>query len=152
MAALSRSRTRQWPQWPFYQAEAEIPRSSQTIFIKSLQNCNFIKAGQPQWPFCQASEGRVACARFRNFGAGSWPVASRNNFPDDGRSFRDSHGKPAPSHAHAPLFWRWAGPSGFPKQFSGRRPKLLRQPPSRSLPSFWRWGGRTGFPKLVSER
>ena len=45
-------------------------------------------------------------ARFRNFGAGSWPVASRNNFPGDG-SFRDSHGKPAPSLARAPLFWRW---------------------------------------------
>ena len=28
------------------------------------------EAGQPQWPFCQASEGRVARARFRNFGAG----------------------------------------------------------------------------------
>ena len=62
--------------------------------------------------------------------------ASRNNFPGDGRSFRDSHGKPAPSH----YFGAGAGPSGFPKQFSGRRPKLLRQPPSRSLPSFWRWG------------
>ena len=79
-----------------------------------MQNCNFIKAGQPQRPFCQASEGRVARARFRNVGAGSWPVASRNNFPGDGRSFRDSHGKPAPSLARAPLFC--------------------------SLPSFWRWG------------
>ena len=43
----------------------------------------------------------------RNFGAGSWPVASRNNVLGDGRSFRDSHGKPAPSLACAPLFWRW---------------------------------------------
>ena len=42
-----------------------------------MQNCNFIKAGQPQRPFCQASEGRVARARFRNFGAGSWSVACR---------------------------------------------------------------------------
>ena len=86
-------------------------------------------------------------ARFRRFGAGGWPDrASRNKFPSDakrgdlgrrqpwqtravararsvisalgagpsgfpkqssGRSFRDSHGKPAPSLAHAPLFWRW---------------------------------------------
>ncbi|MCR9103588.1 MAG: hypothetical protein NXI25_26820, partial [bacterium] len=41
-----------------------------SLFIKGLQSCNFIKAGQPQWPFCQASEGRVARARFRNFGSG----------------------------------------------------------------------------------
>ena len=44
-------------------------------------------------------------------------------------------------------------PVGLPETISGRRPKLLRQPPSRSLPSFSRWeGGRTGFPKQVSER
>ena len=45
------------------------------------------------------------------------------------------------------------GPSGFPKQFSGRRPKLLRQPPSRSLPSFWRWGvaGRASRNKFPSD-
>ena len=32
-----------------------------------------------------------------------------SGFPkqSSGRSFRDSHGKPAPSLAHAPLFWRW---------------------------------------------
>ena len=42
---------------------------------------------------------------------------------------------------------------GFPKQFSGRRPKLLRQPPSRSLPSFWRWGvaGRASRSKFPSD-
>ena len=32
---------------------------------------------------------------------------SRNNFPGDGRSFRDSRGKPAPSLARALSFWRW---------------------------------------------
>ena len=39
-----------------------------------------------------------------------------------------------------------AGPSGFP-------PKLLRQPPSRSLPSFWRWGvaGRASQNKFPSD-
>ena len=51
--------------------------------------------------------GRGARARFRNFGAGSLPVAFRNNFPGDGRSFRDSRGKPAPSLARALAFWRW---------------------------------------------
>ena len=58
----------------------------------------------------QPRRGGVAGARSRNFDAGSWPRASRNNFPGDGRSFRDSHGKPAPSHARAPLFWRWRLP------------------------------------------
>ena len=144
--------------------------------------------------------------------------ASRNNFPGDGRSFRDSHGKPAPSHARAPLFWRWglarrasrnnfpgdgqsfcdslprarfrrfgaggwpdrasrnkfpsdakrgdlgrrqpwqtravararsvisalgAGPSGFPKQSSGRSFRDSHGKPAPSLahaPLFWRWG------------
>ena len=56
----------------------------------------------------QPRRGRVARARSRNFKR--WELArraSRNNFPGDGRSFRDSHGKPAPSHARGPLFWRW---------------------------------------------
>ena len=35
--------------------------------------------------------------------------AGPSGFPkqSSGRSFRDSRGKPAPSLAHAPLFWRW---------------------------------------------
>ena len=107
---------------------------------------------------------------------GAGPSGFPKQFRGDGRSFRDSHGKPAPSFARAPLFWRWglarrasrnnfpgdgqsicdsvprarfrrfsaiaalgAGPSGFPKQFSGRRLKHLGS-------------GRTGFPKQVSER
>ena len=134
---------------------------------QGLQNCNFIKAGQPQWPFCQASEGRVARARFRNFGAGSCPVASRNNFPGDGRSFRDSHGKNPRRRSHA-LRCSGAGgwPVGLPETIfratakasataslalasvvlalgagpSGFPKQFSRQPPSRSLPSFWRWG------------
>ena len=45
-----------------------------------------------------------------------------------------------------------AGPSGFPKQFSGRRPKLLRQPPSLASVVLALGVGPTGFPKQVSER
>ena len=57
--------------------------------------------------FCNS----LSRARFRRFGAGGWP----DGLPET--SFRatqsggildaDSHGKPAPSHARAPLFWRW---------------------------------------------
>ena len=38
---------------------------------------------------------------------GAGPSGFPKQFRGDGRSFRDSHGKPAPSFAHAPLFWRW---------------------------------------------
>ena len=43
--------------------------------------------------------------------------AGPSGFPkqSSGRSFRDSHGKPAPSLAHAPLFWRW----GLARRASG---------------------------------
>ena len=61
----------------------------------------------------------VARARSVILALGSGP----SGFPKQcsGRSFRDSHGKPAPSLAHAPLFWRWgAGPTGCPKQISER--------------------------------
>ena len=98
-------------------------RSSRAIFIKGLQNCNFIKAGQPQLPFCQASEGRVARARFRNFGAGSWPAASRNwqiGLPET--IFRAT----AKASATASLVLAsvvlalGGGRTGFPKQVSER--------------------------------
>ena len=87
----------------------------------------------------------VARARFRNFGAGSWPVACRNHFPGDGRSFRDSHGKPAPSLARAPLFWRWglvrrASRNNFPDSL-----------PCARFRRFGAGGGRTGFPKRASK-
>ena len=119
----------QWPQWPFYQPEA-----------------NFIKAGQPQWPFCQASEGRVACACFRNFGFPKQVSGRRPKLPRQPWQAR------AVARARSVVLALGAGPSGFPKQFSGRRPKLLRQPPSRSLPFFWRWGvaGR-GVPETSDE-
>ena len=63
--------------------------------------------------------------------------AGPSGFPD-GRSFRDSHGKPAPSHARAPLFWRWglahrASRNNFPGKASAtamanprRRSRTLR--------------------------
>ena len=78
--------------------------------------------------------------------SGSWPVASRNNFPGDGRSFRDSHGKPAPSLARAPLFWRWglvrrASRNNFPGD--GQSFCLL----ALASVVLALGGGRTGFPK-----
>ena len=52
--------------------------------------------------------------------------AGPSGFPKQpsGQSFRDSHGKPAPSLAHAPLFWRWglarrASRNKFPSDQSG---------------------------------
>ena len=105
------------------------------MFIKGLQNCNFIKAGQPQWPFCQASEGRVARARVRNFGAGSWPVASRNNFPGEASATAIAN----PRRRSRAL--RCSGAGGWPV----RLPEVIfrataKASPLRSLPSFWRWG------------
>ena len=38
---------------------------------------------------------------------GAGPSGFPQQLRGDGRSFRDSHGKPAPSFARAPLFWRW---------------------------------------------
>ena len=38
---------------------------------------------------------------------GAGPSGFPKQFRGDGRSYRDSHGKAAPSFAHAPLFWRW---------------------------------------------
>ena len=85
----------------------------------------------------QPRRGRVARARSRNFDAGSWPVGLLET------TFRATAEASATAMANPRrriILALGAGPSGFPKQFSGRRPKPLRQPPSRSLPSFWRWG------------
>ena len=50
-------------------------------------------------------------ARFRRFGAGGWPdglpETSFRAMQSGGILDADSHGKPAPSHARAPLFRRW---------------------------------------------
>ena len=75
-----------------------------------------------------ASEERVA--RAWRWELARW--ASRSNFPGDGRSFRNSHGNPAPSLARAPLFWRWG----------------LARRASRNILALG--SGRTGFPKQVS--
>ena len=98
----------------------------------------------------QPRRGRVARARFRNFGAGSWPVGSyRNNFPGDGRRFRDSRGKSAPSHARAPLFWRW----GLARRASpGDGQSSATASLALASVVLALGGGRTGFPKQVSER
>ena len=55
-------------------------------------------------------------------------VGSRENFLGDGRSFRDSLGGGASLALASVILALGAGPSGFPKQLSGRRPKLPRQP------------------------
>ena len=62
------------------------------------------KAGGSWTPTAMTNPRRRTRA-LRYFGAGAGP----SGFPkqSSGRSFRDSHGKPAPSLAHAPLFWRW---------------------------------------------
>ena len=61
------------------------------------------KAGGSWTPTAMANPRRRARSVILALGAGP------SGFPkqSSGRSFRDSHGKPAPSLAHAPLFWRW---------------------------------------------
>ena len=58
-------------------------------------------------------------ARFRRFGAGGWPdglpETSFRAMQSGGILDADSHGKPAPSHARAPLFRRW----GLARRASG---------------------------------
>ena len=82
--------------------------------------------------------------------------ASQENFLGDGQSFRDSLGGGA-SLALAPVILTLgAGPSGFSKQLSGRRPKLPRQPwqtraVARARSVILALGaGPSGFPKQFS--
>ena len=94
------------------------------------------KAGESWTPTAMANPRRRTRA-LRYFGAGGWPVGLLET------TFRATAEASATAMANPRrriILALGAGPSGFPKQFSGRRPKLLRQPPSRSLPSFWRWG------------
>ena len=94
------------------------------------------KAGGSWTPTAMANPRRRTRA-LRYFGAGGWPVGLLET------TFRATAEASATAMANPRrriILALGAGPSGFPKQFSGRRPKLLRQPPSRSLPSFWRWG------------
>ena len=88
--------------------------------------------GLPERTFWATAEASATASEERVARAWRWELArwaSRSNFPGDGRSFRNSHGNPAPSLARAPLFWRWglaprnilalgSGRTGFPKQVS----------------------------------
>ena len=75
----------QWPQWPFYQPEADkwpfhivpykefISGQAEPFLSRAGEaNCRFIKAGQPQWPFYQSRwqfyQGWPAYGRFINNG------------------------------------------------------------------------------------
>ena len=49
----------------------------------------------------------VVCARSVIAALGAGPSGFPKQLRGDGRSFRDSHGKPAPSFARAPFFWGW---------------------------------------------
>ena len=82
--------------------------------------------------------------------------ASRNKFPSDAK--RGDLGRRQPwqtravARARSVISALGAGPSGFSKQLSGRRPKLPRQPwQTRAVALFWRWGlarraSRNNFP------
>ena len=49
----------------------------------------------------------VVCARSVIAALGAGPSGFPKQLRGDGQSFRDSHGKPAPSFARAPFFWGW---------------------------------------------
>ena len=135
----------QWPQGPFYQPEAD------------------------KWPDLEirAADGRFHIVPYKEFISGqAEPFVSRacriaTLSRPASRSCRLVKPRRGASLALASVILALgAGPllletgkSGFPKQFSGRRPKLLRQPPSCSLPSFWRWGvaGRASRNKFPSD-
>ena len=131
----------QWPQGPFYQPEAA------------------------KWPDLEirAADGRFHTVPYKEFISGqaepflsracriatlSRPASRSCRFVKPRRGASLALASVILALGAGPLLLE-TGKSGFPKQFSERRPKLLRQPPSCSLPS---WGGRTGFPKQVSER
>ena len=107
----------QWPQWPFYQPEAdkwpdlEIRAADGRFHIVPYKE--FI-SGQIK----DQSRGRVARARFRNFGAGSLPVPNqlsgrRPKLPRQPWQTR------AVARARSVFLALGAGPSGFPKNFPG---------------------------------
>ena len=102
----------------------------------------------------QPRRGRVARARFRNFGAGSWPVGlPETTFRATAEASATAVANPRRRTRALRYFGAGGWPVGLPETILRATAKVLRQPPSRSLPPFWRWGGgRTGFPKQVSER
>ena len=86
--------------------------------------------------------------------------ASRNKFPSNAKRGDLGRRQPwqtrADARARSVILALGSGPSGFPKQFSGRSFRDSRGKPAPSLAHtalFWCWGaGLTGFPKQVSER
>ena len=100
------------------------------------------KAGESWTPTAMANPRRRTRA-LRYFGAGGWPVGLLETI------FRATAEASATAMANPRrriILALGAGPSGFPKQFSGRRPKLLRQPPSRSRWGLARRASRNKFP------
>ena len=102
-----------------------------------------LSARRPKLPRQPWQTRAVVRARSVIAALGAGPSGFPKQFRGDGRSFRDSHGKPAPSFAHAPLFWRW----GLARRASRNNFPLALASVVLALGS-----GRTGFPRQVSER
>ena len=66
-----------------------------------------LSARRPKLPRQPWQTRVVVRARAVIVALGAGPSGFPKQLWGDGRSFRDSHGKPAPSFARAPLFWRW---------------------------------------------
>ena len=66
-----------------------------------------LSARRPKLPRQPWQTRAVVRARSVIVALGAGPSGFPKQLRGDGRSFRDSHGKPAPSFARAPLFWRW---------------------------------------------
>ena len=115
----------------------------ETIFRATAKASERCKAGGSWTPTAMANPRRRTRA-LRYFGR-----ASRNNFPGDGRSFRDSHGKPAPSHYFGAGGW----PVGLPETIFRATAKASATASLALASVVLALGvGPTGFPKQVSER
>ena len=102
----------------------------------------------------QPRRGRVARARFRNFGAGSWPVGlPETTFRATAEASATAVANPRRRTRALRYFGAGGWPVGLPETIFRATAKVLRQPPSRSLPSFWRWGaaGRASRNKFPSD-
>ena len=121
-------------------------------FYQGLADCNFIKAGQPHWPFCQASEGRVAALASVILALGAGPLLLETTF----RATEASATAMAnPRRRSRALRCSGAGgwPVGLPETIFRATAKASATA-SLALASvvLALGGGRTGFPKQVSER
>ena len=102
----------------------------------------------------QPRRGRVARARFRNFGAGSWPVGlPETTFRATAEASATAVANPRRRTRALRYFGAGGWPVGLPETILRATAKVLRQPPSRSLPPFWRWGvaGRASRNKFPSD-